>query len=218
MNQVILAVKKIQTISDALVDCNYLQGGDKLIAALRKRTGDDVPFPLEEILNDYREDITAIKEWVKPYHLPDDYLFFLEYYGGLAIKKANYRIATLGAGVMVEEWYGYVMGDDAIIIEPTEDKMLYIGSLSLWKGRIIGYVSFFLDLAGIVQRFCVLGMHSWGPEGSDLSPFIHQPDAYPHRVRKLGNSFTEWLEGLAESEGTFGYVDDYIQYMSRQSS
>jgi hypothetical protein len=137
-----------------------------------------------------------------PYHLPDDYLFFLEFYGGLMIEVPSYNISIFGLGPMVHEWYDDLMGDDALY----ENGFLLISLLLLSEYRPNNYVHFFLDLAGIVRQYCVIGMSSNELVEKCLIPVLHNPHAYPDRWTKHADSFTEWLEQLSVTNGSFGYL------------
>jgi hypothetical protein len=51
----------------------------------------------------------------EPYSIPEDYIAFLENYGGLSIEGDDYRFSILGAGPMVEDWYASIESDQAIL-------------------------------------------------------------------------------------------------------
>jgi hypothetical protein len=203
MNDVIRAVDRIRSLPGTLVDRNFRQGRDAVLAQLNIRTEgeiDDVSVA-DEYIAHIQEGLAEVHAWVEPYRLPDDYVFFLEFYGGLFIETASSNLLVLGIGPMVEEWYGFIKGDEGAY----ENGWLLIAGLSLSGERVGQYVDFFMDLAGTLCPYCVIGVTSWGPGGSSRLPVVQNLDAYPTRWTKLADSFTEWLERVAETGGTLGY-------------
>ena len=156
---------------------------------------------------------------VLPYQLPDDYLFFLEYYGGLTIESTTGVVfSAFGVGPEGESPYGNVVSYNLTRRE-LDFGRLYIGS---WEGlaclteeqsRLVEeskkageynpfddkypdhywFREFHLDLAGIVQEHSIIG-----PKENTQSA--------QSTWLKVANSFTEWVEQAAETEGTFGCV------------
>jgi hypothetical protein len=153
-------------------------------------------------ITEVQEALTTLHAWVAPHRLPDDYVFFLEFYGGLSIKIPRYHyLFVFGLGPMADEWYDFIMGDDALC----ENGFLLVGTLAFKGERLDQYVHFFLDLSGIIHQYCVIGMESPKPTGASLVPILQNPHAHPGRWAKHGDSFTEWLERLAATKGAFGY-------------
>lgn len=106
---------------------------------------------------------------------------------------------------MVEDWYAAINSDEALP-EPGRYGFLSLGSLNFREGIYkFQYVSFFLDLAGTIQKHCVIGVGPWGAE--ELTPDIVLKDiyAYPGKWQKIANSFTDWLEQAAQTGGAFIY-------------
>lgn len=198
-------VERIRLISGTFIDCGFGQGRDMFLKQLEERTGNDESALVDVDIQGSRDLITKLIKRANPYNIPDDYIFFLENYGGLAIDRPNYRFSVLGVGPMVEDWYASVISDEAIQ-EPGKYSFLSLGSLNFREGRYkFQHVDFFLDLAGIIQKHCVIGVGPWGAE--DLTPDIVIKDiyAYPGKWQKIANSFTEWLEQAAQTEGAFIY-------------
>jgi hypothetical protein len=200
---VIEVIERIQRFPDAFVDCSFRQGRDAILRQLNERTGEDEEAFVDVTIEGIQDTIATLIQKAAPYDIPDDYIFFLEFYGGLAIDRDDYYLALLGVGPMVEEWYGSVDSDEALQ-EPGKYGFLSLGSLN-FRGRRFRFqsVSFFLDLAGVVQKHCVIGVGPWGQH--TLTPYTILKDvrAHPGMWRKIANSFTEWLEQAAETHGVF---------------
>ena len=97
---------------------------------------------------------------------------------------------------MTMDWYGFVVwGDDAIC----QKGLLGIGGLFYQKEG----VTFFLDLAGHVQQYCVIGMKCGDEEEQDY-PFILR--SLPRCRAKMADSFTGWLEQPTATNGKVGYI------------
>jgi hypothetical protein len=204
MDKVIRIVSRIQLIHRARVDRNFGQGRDAMFAQLQARFGKACIKDVSDVNNDFASSqkyLDELRTWVAPCRLPEDYVFFLKFCGGLLIKIPPYNCIVAGIGPMTEEWYGFIMGDDALC----ENGFLLVGTLA-FKGEKLGqYVHFFLDLSGIIHQYCVIGMEAPKPTGASLVPILRNPHAHPGRWSKHGDSFTEWLERLAATEGAFGY-------------
>jgi hypothetical protein len=200
------AIDSIKQFPETLVDCSFGQGRDMFLKQLEERNGRDEEDSVDAYIEDCQNTITGLVRRAKPYNVPDDYIFFLENYGGLFLWDDKYTLSLLGTGPMVEEWYSSVVSDDALL-EAGQYGFLTIGSLNFNEQHKykFQYVTFFLDLAGNVQKHCVIGVGPWGAETLtplDILPGLHD---HPDRWRKTANSFTEWLEQAADTKGAFGY-------------
>lgn len=205
MNNVIRAVERIQSVPGAQVDRNFRQGRDAVLAQayyLRTDEGVNNMSVVGKYITHIQESLAEVHAWVQPYHLPDDYVFFLEFYGGLLIERPRYNLLVLGIGPMVEEWYGFIKGDEGAY----ENGWLLIASLTLKEERIGHYVDFFLDLAGSVHKYCVIGIPTGGISSTNSLQVIRDLDAHPDHWSKITSSFTEWLELAAKTKGSFGYA------------
>lgn len=202
MERITSAIERVRTIPGARVDVGLYQGTRLFLAHLAERFGEQ-PDDLSETNQDvvaFNQCLGELKAFVSPLHLPDDFLFFLKFYGGLGIDSPRYHFAIEGIGPMAEEWYGYILGDDQF----HENGFLNIGILSLpKKGH---FVSFYLDLAGVVGKHCVLSIPECGMVTVDIPAILQAPYEHPKQWTKLADSFTEWLELVAKTEGTLEYV------------
>lgn len=203
------AVKRIQLLPEASVDCSVRQGRDAVLKQLTARDGSIAETIVDAFIEeDIRGEIALLVQKAAPYDIPGEYIFFLEFYGGLAIDNddPNYNFSVLGIGPMVEEWYGFIAGDEALQ-EPGKYGFLSLGSLNFGQGKLKSkHIGFFLDLAGGVQEHCVIGVGPWGEDTLTPSTIIKDLHAYPDMWRKIAGSFTEWLEQAAETRGAFGYT------------
>ncbi|MBI1881258.1 MAG: hypothetical protein HYR94_24015 [Chloroflexi bacterium] len=198
-------VDRIKLLPESFVDVSYRQGRDKVLKQLNKRTGENESAWVDVFIEDSQNTIQKLIQKVTPYIIPDDYIYFLEFYGGLAIESNDYYFSLLGIGPMVEEWYTGIESDDAFP-EPEKYGFLSLGSLDFRKGKYkFQHVNFFLDLAGVVQKHCVIGVGPWGEDDPNSFKIIKDIHAYPHRWQRVANSFTEWLELAAETRGIFVY-------------
>jgi hypothetical protein len=205
MDCVIQVVERIRTIPGAQVDCGLGQGRDAFLAHVHRLYSKVLDIPLmpdDWYVTEFRQGLSEMQAKVAPNCLPDDYAFFLEYYGGLSIGTSDYDLIVDGIGSMVEEWYGFPMGDDGIY----EDGLLAIATLVVQKERSSQRVRFFLDLAGTICQDCVIGIDDRGLERADYASIFQDPYAHTDRWTKLADSFTEWLEQAAATSGTFGYI------------
>lgn len=205
MKKIIDAIDRLQLTPKAHIDRNFRQGREAVFSQLYQRTmgGEKDTSKADQFIRGAEQDIASLHTWVTPYHLPDDYVFFLEFYGGLEIEATGYYFSVHGIGPMVEDWYDFIMGDEGTY----ENGLLLIGRLSFRGERSGECVYFFLDLASIVHRFCIIGIHLGELQNFDVLTVIQHLDIYQSCWTKLANSFTGWLEQAAETHGTFGYID-----------
>lgn len=200
-------VERIRLLPEAYVDCGLRQGRDMIQKQLNERAGEEekVEF-VDAFIEDIQNTIASLIQRAKPYDIPDDYISFLEYYGGLFLWNDKYTLSLFGTGPMVEEWYSSVVSDEALQ-EVGQYGFLTIGSLNFREQHKykFQYVTFFLDLAGHVQKHCVIGIGPWGAETLTPLDILKDIHAYPGTWQKVANSFTEWLELAAETEGAFIY-------------
>lgn len=232
MDSVIKPVERIRMLPGAFVDVNYKQSRELFARQLAKRL--DVATvaaeAIEKDMETLQSDVAELVGKVEPYALPEDYLYFLEYYGGLSVWVQNeYRFEIQGVGPMVNEEYGDFAQDnwkerqDPLLPGP---KGLIIAHLrldmDLQKAKAKGllpakminvhkqeveivpskWVQFRLDVAGTVQKGAVIGL---GPNEADSPHPLSYEDGDQRAWRKLADSFSAWLEVAARTRGTFGY-------------
>lgn len=204
MDYIVEVTQQIERIPGARVDHNYLQGHDAVYSQLYNRSEGKIKSlaEVDEFILDSQQALTDIRNFVFPRVLPDDYVFFLEFYGGLLIENVDYNLIVDGIGPMVEDWYGYPLDDDSLY----KNGLLSIALLNLKKARTGEHVYFMLDLAGILEQNCVIAITSWGQGKDDPLSIIGNLQAYPQRWAKLANSFIHWLELIAKTSGTLGYL------------
>jgi hypothetical protein len=212
MDRIIEAVEQIRSLPESRIDVGIGQGHETFLTQMHRSLPHPqfCPSPVvgnEDIAN-FREALAEVQAWIAPNQLPSDYYLFLEYYGGFdtggfQTDGGDYRLGTLGIGPMVEEWYGYIAGDDGLY----EGGLLEIAGLSFDReSGEFDYAYFFLDLAGVIYRYGVIGLQWWKVRGLGLQPVLRDPHAHPMCWTKIADSFTEWLEKAADTAGTFGYV------------
>jgi hypothetical protein len=202
MNDVIRAVEKLMMLPGAHIDCGFRQGRDAVFAQTQKLgigKKEENMLAAEQLILHTPQYIADLYAQVVPYQPPDDYIFFLEFYGGGWVETTDYNLLINGIGPMVEEWYSFIFGDDA----EYENGLLLIGTLLWWEGD---YIKFYLDLAGHVDQYCVIGISLGGAEDLNSVQVLQNLHQNPGLWKKVGDSFTGWLEQAAETHGTFGYV------------
>lgn len=114
MKGLIQAVEQLRNLSNAHVDIdvNFRQDKELFRAQLHRRLRDIYPNHLvtdddiEQSVFYTREGIEELKAKISPYNLPEDYIFFIEYYGGIAVTNETLRFEIYGHGPMVNELYG----------------------------------------------------------------------------------------------------------------
>ena len=201
------AIEQIRLYPGALVDCSFGQGRDVFLEQLEERTGRNEAYSVDNYIEDCRDTIAGLIQRVAPYEVPKDYIFFLEYYGGIFIEGDNHTLSILGTGPNVEEWYSSVESDDALL-EVGRQGFLKLGSLNFARNEENNSqrIAYFLDLAGNVQKHCVIGVGPWGKETLTPIDILKNIHAYHEMWKKVANSFTAWLEQAAITKGGFGYT------------
>ncbi len=208
MHAVIAAVDQIRLLRDreVRIDVGIQQEYSVISKQLQVRLGSSVsPEAVETFLEGCDNSLRELRMWVTPYELSGDYLFFIEYYGGLAIQSDDYSLQLFGEGPMVEEWYTSPMGDDSIS-DPSQDGVITIGFVSFREHTPYEQVYFLLDLAGVIQPNAVIGVPI--AESTDYKPqvIVKHLEELPGYRKQLANSFTEFLELVAATKGALGYI------------
>ncbi|MCB0212973.1 MAG: hypothetical protein KDJ52_26760 [Anaerolineae bacterium] len=199
-------VERIKQLPEAYVDCNFGQGRDTVLKQLEERSGENEEYSVDLDIESAKNSIQELIERFAPYEIPGDYISFLEVYGGLAIDSDNSYFSILGTGPMVEDWYGSIDGHN-VFWELEKQGFLTLGSLNFRRNHQhkFQYLSFFLDLAAIVQKDCVIGVGPWGAKTLTPIDIIPEMNRYSDKWRIFANSFTEWLAQAAETDGGFGF-------------
>ena len=198
-------IKRLQETPDAYIDVSYLQGRDAVLNQLNKRSGDDESLWVDSYLNDIEHTINDLIERIKPHSLPDDYLYFLSYYGGVSIEHENSYFQVFGVGPMVEDEYASIDSDEAQLGKEVTG-FLSIGSVSFRTGTLALYrVTFFLDLASRFQRYSVIGIGPWERGMIPPDQVLQNLNGHADKWKILANSFTHWLDKAAETHGAFEY-------------
>ncbi len=207
-------VERLRPLPGTYIDCGFRQGRDAVLKQFRQQLDQDAQYnvdrsaTIDRFLSEMRNDIVELVKRAAPYELPEDYIYFLEYYGGLAIDGANCNFSVFGIGPMVETWYGYINTADHVLMESGKLGWQSLGRLVFRKGHKYDFqrVLFYVDLIGAVQKNSVIGVGPWdGVEPQELT-ILSDIHAHPDLWRKLANSFTEWLEQASETQGSFVYT------------
>jgi hypothetical protein len=221
MEAIIQALKEIERIPGSFVDRNFGQGFEILFnhfAQLKAEFGIKVD---NKYVNDFikwnKSAIEKYKLELKPYSLPSDYVFFLEYCGGLHIDrvdeiekyspdKGNYYFNINGIGPMAWHWYSLI-GDETTYTNFQDKGLIDIGSLSNHSkpGDENSMFSFFMDLGGVIRKNSVLGIREYN-KGASLDEIFANFNQYPEVAKISANSFTEWFELIAQTQGTLDYL------------
>ncbi len=121
-----------------------------------------------------------------------------------------YYFQAYGYGMQATYQYDIPMdGDDSHY----ENGLLVIGTLTLHEKAHAYYnrpIYFISDLGGRVQQGCVLAMPSgeWKrfPAIHDIEDVMRDLVTYRDCWTKVADSFTDWLEEVASTQGTLGYI------------
>ncbi len=203
-------VEKLRPFSWAYIDTGFRQGRNAVLKRYQEQfeqTEEDSSRYAEEFLSMAPNAVIDFAKRLAPYDIPEDYIYFLEYYGGLAIDGDRHYFSLYGIGPMVESWYGYMNSGDHVYMEAEQQGWLSLGSLVFREGHKYSdqRVRFFLDLAGTVQRYSVIGIGPWDGATPRAINMLSDLYTYPGMWKKLANSFTEFLEQAAETRGAFAY-------------
>lgn len=189
---------------DSYVDSNFGQGREAVLKQLEKFGGRPGTF-VDRGIEEAKAAIAGLIERAIPHTVPDEYIFFLEYYGGLAIDTEDGYFSVYGIGPMVEEDYASIISD-YVIYQSGEFGFLSLGNLSLRHERYdFQHVSFYLDIGGVIQKDAVISIGPWGKDTLAPSGILKKVHEYPQAWRKISNSFVEWLEYAGLTRGLFDY-------------
>jgi len=203
---VMSVVEQLRRENGAHIDVSVGQGRDAVRKKLQERLGERVAEPvLDKALSEIQKALAELAQRLRPYELPQDYLFFLEYYGGLFLESGAHYFAVLGVGPMVEEWYAAIDSDSAIP-ELVKYDFLQVGTLS-FRAETYQFqrVSFVLDLAGTIQKHAIIGIGPWGHGGITPLDVVRNPREFTGAWQLSAKSFTSWLSQAAATKGAFGY-------------
>jgi hypothetical protein len=239
MDRLITAVEHLRQLPGAFVDTNFRQVREAFRAQLSRiwQQAGQSPAVSDVEVDKYiyycLEDIDELKARVIPYTLPSDYLFFLEYYGGLAIHTDSFRFEIYGCGPMTQEWYGDWVCDnwgeynDPLLPGPRGFKIGYLrfDTASLENRRrnqaaqnVATYSNPFeapwypeIESKWIELRFDLAGnvqtncIVGLGPDQSNTIHPLSVGDNDRRIWKVLATSFTEFIERATQTNAQFGY-------------
>jgi len=199
-------IEPVRNQQNIFVDYGFRQGQDKILQVLKQQNEEYTKSFVEAGIADSKEIIHDLIQKTKPYTIPENYIFFLEFYGALWIETDDYYFSTLGIGPMVEQFYSSINSDEAFH-ESGQYGILKLGSLSFRSGKYkFQYLDFFLDLAGQTQRDSVISVGPWEEETVTASTVVKNLSSYPKVWQKCADSFEEWLQLVVKTNGGFGYM------------
>lgn len=197
-------ISQIKNVPESGVDVGIRQG----YAALNAQRENPVDKEtLDKHISWVKEYLADLIQKAQPLKVPSDYIYFLEYYGGLWILRDEYYFGTFGVGPMTEVWYSSVVSDDA---DPNavEYGFLSIGLLSFGKSqREEQQIYFFIDLKGHIRKQSIIGVPLNKEKQIYPSLVIRNLPEYQSVCQIVSDSFTEWLEQAVRTQGTFGYLN-----------
>lgn len=209
MRQIVEAVRQIAGLPGANIDRGFGQGRDAVRQQLELlMEGNVSDLVLDGQFEDHQDHLKELQAWVLPYRIPDDYLYFIDLYGGMLIETMAFTLMVFGLGPMCYEWYMPLIPEETAT-EPSQDGLLHIGRLEFNNpGQDFPAVLFFIDLAGIFQRDSILGMDTRGTGDLSVAQVIAERSKYSSQWKILANSFAEWLELVVQTQGALGYTSD----------
>lgn len=224
-DRIIGAGREISRLPHAFVDCGIAQGRQAIsdhleplpAAATAALAAQPRYAPLaretpaqraDRVVADIAAYLSALVAWLAPRQLPEDYRFFLSYYGGLAIDDPSYAFDVFGYGPKATARYDIPMDGDQSLYE---HGWLAIGLLALTdegQPHCGHLVHFFADLGGDVDKGCVIAMPTWGcyERIRDLRVILRDVAAHKECWTTVAASFTDWLEAAARTRGAFDYI------------
>jgi hypothetical protein len=200
-------VTQLELNADAQIDVGYLQGRDAVLRQLERRTGQNEEQMVDRHIEGMKAHVADIKSGLQPYHLPSDYLSFLEWYGGLSLYGPDeaYYFAVFGVGPMVEDWYSAVLGED-ILLQQGTTAYLPIAGLSFRTGtRMDQAVRFFMCFAENTSAPTIIWV---GPTDDAPSRILLRPNSEEVQsgmTQTLAATFTDWLALAGKTRGSFNY-------------
>lgn len=204
---IVKVVEKIRLLPGGFIDVNFGQGRNAVLRQLNERTGENEEPTVDAFIQSCRDAIATLIQRAQPYEIPQDYILFLELYGGLSIHSRDHYFSLLGIGPMVEDRYGAIVSDDALS-DPGKHGFISLGSLNFRTGKYkYQYVTFYLDIGGIITRNCVIGVGPWGQGTITSVDVLDDIHSHPEMWRQIADSFTGWLDKVAETGGAFGYIE-----------
>ncbi len=207
MEKMIDIIEKMESVSGAIVDQHFLQGNEAVLKQLNLRHGNYNEQFVASSVEDARARITDMIRGTHPHIIPEEYIFFLEYCGGLSIDDEDYYFSTYGIGPLVEEYYSSIDSDFAMPEFHWGSGLLKVGHINFRRGKLKDHdVYFLLDLANNVQKHCVFGIGPCGWESTSPATITEDLQHYTDEWQIVANSFTEWLELAVKTRGSFGYL------------
>jgi len=207
MNRIDKSIEQIRLFPNSQVDCGTEQGSDVFFSHLHKHLSvpEMLDLPFDWYVAETKRCLIEIQDTINPYSLPEDYLFFLKYFGGITISNENYYFASLGFGPMVNEWYSYLIDDGFY-----KNGFLNIGFLRFRKSNndTWKHIDFFLDIGNIIQRNSVIEVFDWKLGNLGFQDLFNEPQTYPQYWSKIADSFIHWLELTANTGGSFNYLNN----------
>ncbi|MBV6390992.1 MAG: hypothetical protein KPEEDBHJ_00196 [Anaerolineales bacterium] len=204
-------VESSREFSWAHIDCGLHQGRKAILTHLQVQFEDykEDEYSSVDLWVSWMQDaLSELTKHVSPYQMPNDYKDFLEYYGGFAIDGIDCHFSVLGVGPMTENWYGNINADNHDLWNLGKAGWLKIGRLVFQRNhKYYGQrVLFYLDLAGFIQKNCVIAIGPWN--GTDPKELVVLEDvrANPSLWKKTADSFGEWLINAIKTRGMFLYM------------
>jgi hypothetical protein len=233
MLSVINPIERIRQLPGAFVDINFGQNDLwRYRQQWARSSGGEIGSEesAAETIEISKEMIADLSARTAPFKLPEDYLFFLEYYGGLNVSIENayhFEIQGVGPSALLEYWEvafhnwgerigsalpgrgGLIVGSLQLQMELTKAKALGVKTEALFAehDNEVEYVPekwilFRMDLAGVIHKYGIIGL---GPNETGNPHPLSFGDGETSSWQKLANSFSEWLEIAADTRGLFGY-------------
>ena len=203
MERLIRAVQKIELLPTSKVGIGVRQGPERIqswrIRDHARRGYGKPPGPVEECIRWMQDDLKEVIDWIAPDEFSEDYLFFLEYFGGLQIVTSSYTFHIWGVGLQHMDWYLHLMGDGDLMRGFHAYGLVWIGQWSRRWGcpEHDFFHELLLDLVGRVQKGCILAP----PKEYAVPDSENASDEYNGPVLSdlsgwtvLASSFTELLE------------------------
>jgi hypothetical protein len=199
-------VEKLRLVPGAHIDSGFRQSRETLLKQLELRARRDQSGMIDIAVSRMQTEVDHLRQQCVPYNIPDEYISFLEYYGGLMIESRRHYFSIYGIGPMVEEWYSSIQSDETLH-NPGKYGFLSLGVTSFRKGHHFEYqsVDFVLDLAGVIQKAAVIGIGPWEGGVFNLTDVVKDIASFSGRWVQIADSFSTWLEEAARTEGSFNY-------------
>jgi hypothetical protein len=210
MEALIQALEKISQIPGAKVDKEEDSAAYAHLLSLFQKGEDS--FKLNNYIAQNLRDVQVFIDWIKPHKFPVDFLFFQASHIQIQIMTGTYLFAVLEPEFPVEPWM-LDMGANISGANPNKNGLMTVGSLTDFTIQLEDIynpypeTTFVISLDDVfVPKYSVIAVSLGDPKVLQLREVLHNPEKYRDKWAVVGNSFTHWIELIAEAQGKLTWL------------